>query len=65
MQSVNAELQRRAVFAGTAAPALLRQDQPRLKLMVQALHQDAQGAAEQARRCVTKRWRPPRPAPGG
>ena len=65
MQSVNAELQRQAVFAGTAAPALLRQDQPWLKLMVQALHQDAQGAAEQARRCVTKRWRPPRPAPGG
>ncbi|EPX2174675.1 TPA: type VI secretion system accessory protein TagJ [Serratia marcescens] len=48
MQSVNAELQRQAVFAGTAAPALLRQDQPWLKLMVQALHQDAQGAAEQA-----------------
>ena len=47
-QSVNAELQRQAVFAGTAAPALLRQDQPWLKLMVQALHQDAQGAAEQA-----------------
>lgn len=48
MQSVNAELQRQAVFAGTAAPALLQQDQPWLKLMVQALHQDAQGAAEQA-----------------
>ena len=63
MQSVNAELQRRGVRRH--GRALLRQDQPRLKLMVQALHQDAQGAAEQPERCVTKRWRPPRPAPGG
>ena len=65
MQSVNAELQRRAVFAGTAAPALLRQDQPRLKLMVQALHQDAQGAAEQARALRDEALEAARPAPGG
>ncbi|MEX0631825.1 hypothetical protein M8494_06155 [Serratia ureilytica] len=48
------------MFAGTAAPAL--QDQPWLKPMVQALHQDAQGG-EQAQRCAMKRWsRPPAPA---
>ncbi|HGM6858764.1 protein of avirulence locus ImpE [Serratia rubidaea] len=48
LQSVEAELQRQAVFAGQAAPALLKQDQPWLGLMIQALQLDAAGDAAQA-----------------
>ncbi|CAI1675008.1 type VI secretion system accessory protein TagJ [Serratia quinivorans] len=48
MQSVNAELQRQAVFAGEAPPALLQQSQPWLQPMIQALRHDALGETEQA-----------------
>ncbi|WP_303621290.1 type VI secretion system accessory protein TagJ [Serratia ficaria] len=48
MQSVSAELQRQAVFAGEAAPALLQQNQPWLQQMIQALDHDARGEAELA-----------------
>ncbi|CAI0743466.1 type VI secretion system accessory protein TagJ [Serratia entomophila] len=48
MQSVNAELQRQAVFAGNATPALLQQNQPWLQQMLQALRLDAQGETGQA-----------------
>lgn len=48
MQSVNAELQRQAVFAGDAAPALLQQNHPWLQQMLQALRHDALSETEQA-----------------
>ncbi|HFK7187873.1 type VI secretion system accessory protein TagJ [Serratia odorifera] len=48
MQSVDAELQRQAVFAGQAAPALLKQDPQWLALMIQALQQDINGEHQAA-----------------
>ncbi|AHG20841.1 protein of avirulence locus ImpE [Chania multitudinisentens RB-25] len=48
MQSVEAELQRQAVFAGHASPMLLNHEESWMMQMLQALHHDVQGENGQA-----------------